>query len=290
VSETSSGDMRMKKAYYIPRPAVVTRITEMTKTEKTFTLNLFDGPLDFVPGQFVQVSAFGFGEAPFSLCSSPMETRGFEVCVRAVGHVTHALHRLSPGDGVGIRGPYGRGFPIAEMKNKDLLCIAGGVGLAPLRSLIVYALNNRKHFGRLIVAYGAKTPSSMIFRKDLARWETDIGMDLYQIVDEPDESWKGSTGVVTDPLKEIEIDPKRTIATVVGPPVVFRFVAMELFEKGLTGEQIYFSLERCFQCGVGKCGHCQLNDLYVCQDGPVFLYSDLTDRFEAIEAWAPEGE
>lgn len=280
----------MEKAYYIPQPAVVSRITQMTKTEKTFTLNLLDGPLHFIPGQFVQVSAFGIGEAPFSVCSSPMDSNGFEVCVRRVGHVTNALHRLSPGDGVGIRGPYGRGFPIAKMKNRDLLCVAGGVGLAPLRSLIGYARDNRKDFGRLIVVYGAKTPSSMLFREDLARWEKDIGMDLYQIVDESDESWKGPTGVVTDPLKEIKLDPEGTTAAVVGPPVVFRFVATELFEKGLTGEQIYFSLERCFQCGVGKCGHCQLNDLYVCQDGPVFLYSELSDRFEAVEAWAPEGE
>lgn len=280
----------LEKACFAPEPAVLSRIEDMTETEKVFTIRKIHGPLGFSPGQFVQVSVFGYGEAPFSICSSPTDTDVFDICVRAVGDVTGALHRLSPGDGIGVRGPYGNGFPFADFKKKDLLCIAGGIGLAPLRSLITYARDNRKDFGRLIVVYGAKAPSVMLFRDDLARWTSDVGMEVHQIVDNSDESWHGPTGVITDLLKEIDIDPERTAAAVVGPPVVFRFVAMELFNKNMREDHIYFSLERRFQCGIGKCGHCQLNDLYVCQDGPVFPYSTLAGRTEAVEAWAPEGE
>jgi len=279
-----------EKISYVPEPAVISRITDLTETEKLFLLKKVNGNLAFSAGQFVQVSVPGYGEAPFSVCSSPLDTDSFEICVRSVGHVSDALHSLSPGDGLGIRGPYGRGFPVEKMKYNDLLVVAGGIGLAPLRSLISYACVHRKYFGRLIVVYGAKTPSSLLFREDLARWESDIGMRVYQIVDEPDNAWKGPTGVLTDPLKEIRIDPQRTVAAVVGPPVVFRFVAMELFNKNLQEDRIYFSLERRFQCGVGKCGHCQLNDMYVCQNGPVFSYAELVGRSEAAEARAPEDE
>ncbi len=281
---------RNMKTYYVPRPAVISRVKQMTETEKCFTVSLSDGALNFVPGQFVQLSTFGYGEAPFSICSSPLSSDGFDVCIRAVGNVSKAVHRMHPGDGLGIRGPYGQGFPTAKLKNRDLLCIAGGIGIAPLRSLITYAIGNREDFGRLIVIYGAKAPSVLLFREDLVQWESDSRIELYQIVDQPDETWQGPTGVVTDCLKELRINPKRTVATVVGPPVIFRFVAMELLGKGVSGDQIYFSLERRFQCGVGKCGHCQLNDLYVCQDGPVLTYSTLVGRTEAVEAWAPEEE
>ena len=279
-----------KKACYAPEPAVLKGVQDLTGTEKLFSISKVQGPLDFVPGQFVQVSVLGYGEAPFSVCSSPFETDGFDICVRDVGQVTHALHRLSPGDGIGLRGPYGNGFPLDKMKNRDLICIAGGIGLAPLRSLITYAHQNRKDFKRLIVIYGTKTPSALLFRQDLRKWESDPDMELHLIVDQPDDNWEGPTGVVTDPLKKLEIDPERTVAAVVGPPVVFRFVAMELLNKHMREEHIYFSLERRFQCGIGKCGHCQINDVYVCQDGPVFPYSSLLNRTEAVEAWAPEGE
>ncbi|MFO7965365.1 MAG: FAD/NAD(P)-binding protein [Desulfobacterales bacterium] len=285
-----SESIRQKIAYYIPEPAVVNKATELTESEKSLSIRKKSGIFHFNPGQFVQISVFGYGEAPFSVCSSPINSEDFEICVRAVGNVSRSLHHLVPGSEIGIRGPYGKGFPIDQMKNKNLMCIAGGIGIAPLRSLITLARENRNDFKRLIVVYGAKTPSNRLFQEDLDRWESDSGMETHQIVDKPDDSWKGPTGVVTDPLKQIDIEPEETVAAVVGPPAVFRFVAMELLNMKLREDNIFFSLERRFQCGVGKCGHCQLNDLYVCQNGPVFAYSDLIGRTEALEAWAPEDE
>lgn len=245
-------------------------------------------PLRHQPGQFVQVSVFGYGEVPISICSSPSRDGSFQLCVRPVGNVTKALHAKSPGDWLGIRGPLGRGFRLNPWKNLDLLIVAGGIGLAPLRSLINFVRDNRTNYGRLIVAYGAKDPSLILFNEDLKVWKKDPTMEVYLTVDEADESWQGRTGVVTEPLRDIDIQPDRTRAVVVGPPVMYRFVAAELFEKQMSHHHIYFSLERHFKCGIGKCGHCQLNDLYVCQDGPVFRYSQLRGHSEAVEVWAPE--
>jgi sulfhydrogenase subunit gamma (sulfur reductase) len=201
------------------------------------------------------------------------------------------MHDLRPGDFVGVRGPYGHGFPVDEMRERDVLIIAGGIGLAPLRSLINYAADRRAQFGRMILVYGARKPDERLFVDDLAVWEAREDFETLYTVDEADEHWTGRTGVVTVPLREeVQIDPATTTSVVVGPPVMYRFVAAELLEKGMAEDDILFSLERRFKCGMGKCGHCQLNDLYVCQDGPVFRYTQLIGRSEAIEVWAPEDE
>jgi sulfhydrogenase subunit gamma (sulfur reductase) len=248
-------------------------------------------PLDHDPGQFLQISLPGYGEAPISFCSSPTQTESFELCVAAVGNLSEAMHDLRPGDFVGVRGPYGHGFPVEEMRDRDVLIVAGGIGLAPLRSLIKYAADRRSHFGRLILVYGARKPDERLFIDDLAVWEAREDFETLYTVDEADPHWTGRTGVVTVPLREeVQIDPERTTAVVVGPPVMYRFVAAELLEKGMAEDDILFSLERRFKCGMGKCGHCQLNDLYVCQDGPVFRYTQLIGRSEAIEVWAPDDE
>jgi NAD(P)H-flavin reductase len=175
------------------------------------------------------------------------------------------------------------------MRGRDIIVVAGGIGLAPIRSLIQYLRDNRENYGRIIVVYGARNPSLILFSEDVEAWNRDPGIELYLTVDEPDESWTGRTGVLTLPIKnEIELGSPSTMAAVVGPPVMYRFVAMELLARGVNKRRIYFSLERHFKCGIGKCGHCQLNGVYVCQDGPVFRYSDLEDFSEAIEARAPE--
>jgi sulfhydrogenase subunit gamma (sulfur reductase) len=290
-TDTRSRDFE-EKAFYRPQLARVAAIERLTDTEVLLKLQMADGrPLEHHPGQFVQTSVFGFGEAPFSICSSPTRSDlGFELCVRRVGTVSHALHRLAVNDWVGIRGPYGRGFPLKAFQGRDVLIVAGGVGLAPLRGLIGFLLDRRERYGRLTVIYGARSPSMLLFRNDLEEWSARSGLELQLIVDQPDETWQGPTGVVTQLLRDLDIEPDRTYAAVVGPPVLFRFAARELMEKGLEGDRIFFSLERHFKCGIGKCGHCQLNDLYVCQDGPVFRYTDLLGRTEAIEAWAPEND
>ena len=287
--ETSRSDL-LTKVFYRPELAKILSVSKPTEAEALFDLEMEGrGPLRYGPGQFVQVSVFGHGEAPISICSSPTRTGGFQLCVRAVGNVSRGMHELSAGNWVGIRGPYGHGFPVVEMKNRDLLMIAGGIGVAPLRSLVNYVRDKRDEYGRLIVVYGARDPSAILFRDDIQRRVDDPEIEMYLTVDKGDDTWKGRTGVITEPLKDLDLDPAdNTIAAVVGPPVMYRFVAMELFKKGLDSRNNFFSLERRFKCGIGKCGHCQLNDLYVCQDGPVFRYSHLLGRSEAIEVWAPE--
>ena len=276
---------------YSPEPAFIKEVHCRTATEVFLGIELpGDRELGHQPGQFVQVSAFGYGEAPISVCSSPTRCKSFELCVRPAGNLSNRLHDLNVGDWIGIRGPYGRGFPVEEMKGRDILIAAGGIGLAPLRSLIDYICDRRSDYGRLTVVYGARSPAMILFERDIEVWSNDQTVELYLTVDQPDEHWRGRTGVLTGALREVEIDPQNTLAAVVGPPVMFRFVAAELLQKGLSANSIYLSLERRFKCGIGKCGHCQLNDLYVCQDGPVFSYADLLQRTEAIEAWAPEKE
>ena len=274
---------------YQPVAAHIVQATKLTDTEILLELRLGNGqPLGHGAGQFVQISMFGVGEAPISVCSSPTQTETFELCVRAAGNVTKALHRLEAGDWVGIRGPYGHGFPVEEMVGKDILIIAGGIGLPPLRPLINLVLENREQYGRLIIVYGARLPKELLFKDELDSWADRGDVELYVIVEQPDDDWPGPVGVVTVPLRDIDIEPAQTVvAAAVGPPVMYRFVAFELLGKNIAAENIYFSLERRMKCGVGKCGHCQLNNLYVCVDGPVFCYSDLQGLDEAVEAWAP---
>ncbi|MFO8081908.1 MAG: FAD/NAD(P)-binding protein [Armatimonadota bacterium] len=278
--------------FYQPEMARVIAKQRLTEMMVLLRLQLHSGePLDHDPGQFLQISLPGYGEAPISFCSSPTQTESFELCVAAVGNLSEAMHDLRPGNFVGVRGPYGHGFPIDDMRGRDVLCIAGGIGLAPLRSLINYVADRRSDFGRMILVYGARIPAEQLFKDDLAIWDARDDFETLYTVDEPDDTWTGRTGVVTIPLRdEVEIDAPETTAAVVGPPVMYRFVAAELLDKGMVEHDILFSLERRFKCGMGKCGHCQLNDLYVCQDGPVFRYTDLIGRSEAIEVWAPEDE
>lgn len=275
---------------YLPEPARIVSVRR-EKMDAVITLALADGrPLGHMPGQFVQISRLGYGEIPISVCSTPTRPDRFKICVRPVGHVSDALYNASEGDWVGIRGPFGRGFPVRNMRGRDILVAAGGIGLAPLRSLIQYMRDNREHYRRIIIVYGARNPSLILFREDVEAWNRDGDTELFLTVDEADDTWTGRTGVLTQPIKEeIQLNPRDTVAAVVGPPVMYRFVAMELLAKGVRNRRIFFSLERHFKCGIGKCGHCQLNGVYVCQDGPVFRYSDLTRLTEAIEARAPEG-
>jgi sulfite reductase subunit B len=274
--------------HYLPEPAQVVHVDRRTSDALLELRMAASNVFRYQPGQFVQVSVFGYGEVPISICSSPNRDGTFQLCVRPVGNVTSALHAMSVGDWLGIRGPYGRSFRLNPWINRDLLIVAGGIGLAPLRSLINFVRDNRANYGRLIVAYGARKPSLILFAEELEAWEQDPGVEVYITVDEADETWHRRTGVVTEPLRDIDIQAHRTRAVVVGPPVMYRFVAAELLDKEMSEDHIYFSLERHFKCGVGKCGHCQLNELYVCQDGPVFRYSRLLGHTEAVEVWAPE--
>jgi sulfite reductase subunit B len=268
---------------YLPTLAEITRTEQLTKMEKLFEIRLKNGQeLGHQPGQFVEVSLFGIGEAPISVSSSPTKKGAFELAVRSVGNVTKALHQMTPGATLGIRGPFGEGFRVKEMKGKDILFVAGGIGLVPLRSLINYVLDTRSDFGRVMVFFGAKTPAEQLFLDELAKWRTSKEMEYFETVDRSDASWKGNVGVITTLFPKVTLDPKNTVAVIVGPPIMYRFAILEAQVKGISDDQIIVSLERRMKCGVGKCGHCQINDIYVCQEGPVFNYSRIKNLKEAI--------
>jgi NAD(P)H-flavin reductase len=224
----------------------------------------------------------GIGEAPISISSSPTRDGTFQLAIRQVGDVTKALHALKKGAIVGIRGPFGNGFPLEALEGKNLLLIAGGIGLFPLRSLVQYVLDRRRSFGKIILLFGARSPSERLFVEELAQWKQSPDIEFHETVDKGDGSWKGNVGVITTLIPKVEIEPAKTMAVVVGPPIMYRFVIGELKKKGLADEHIIMSLERRMKCGVGKCGHCQINGVYVCQEGPVFSLAQLRNLREAV--------
>ncbi|MFB0557047.1 MAG: FAD/NAD(P)-binding protein [Dehalococcoidia bacterium] len=268
---------------YLPHLAELIRVEPIAEREKLFEFKLSHGKeLGHKPGQFVEISLFGIGEMPISISSSPTKKRSFELAVRAVGNVTNALHRLSKGATVGIRGPFGNGFPLESLKHNDILIVAGGIGLFPLRSLINYVLNKRSEFGRLIILSGSRTPKERMFVNELEKWHRKEDIELWETVDKGDEKWIGNVGVVTTLFPKVDVDPQKTFAITVGPPVMYKFVVAECRKKGIPDEQIAMSLERRMECGIGKCGHCQINGVYVCQEGPVFTYAEVKKLREAI--------
>jgi sulfhydrogenase subunit gamma (sulfur reductase) len=269
---------------FMPVVAKIKSVVQLTALEKVFTIQLPQGmSLDHRPGQFVEVSMLGTGEAPISISSSPSRSNGtFELCVRKVGDVTQAIHRLQTGDMLGVRGPFGHGFPYEKFRGKDILFAPGGLGLAPLRSLINQVLDERALYGRVIILYGARNPSELLFKDELELWSKREDVELMVTVDRGDESWKGHTGVITTLFRDVSVNPRNTIAITCGPPVMYKFVLMELQGKGILEGNIYLSLERKMKCGIGKCGHCQINNVYACQSGPVFSYREIKGLEEAL--------
>ncbi len=268
---------------YAPRPAKLVKVVELTPKEKVFEFQLQDGKeLGHRPGQFVEVSVMGIGEAPISISSSPTRDGTFQLAIRNVGDVTNALHNLKAGAMVGIRGPFGNGFPLEALQGKDILLVAGGIGLFPLRSLVQYILDCRSSFGKVSLLFGARSPVERLFLDELAGWNRSPDIEFYETVDRGDGAWKGNVGVITTLIPKVDIDPGRAMAVVVGPPIMYRFVIIELKRRALPDENIIMSLERRMKCGVGKCGHCQINGVYVCQEGPVFSLAQLRNLREAV--------
>jgi len=270
---------------YVPKLATVIKKQPMTSNEILFEIRLDGGSeLGHKPGQFVEVSVFGIGEAPISLSSSPTKKETFELCVRKLGNVTTKLHKLDVGDKVGIRGPFGNGFDVNSLTGKDLLFIAGGLGIAPLRSLFNYVLDNRKDYGRVFLLYGCKEPKELLFGDELAESTSRGDVEYKSTVNwcPENETWTGNIGVITTLIPQVSFDPERTIAILCGPPVMYKFVIADLKAKKVHDDHIIMSLERRMKCGVGKCGHCQINHLFVCKDGPVFNYSKIKGSPEAL--------
>jgi sulfhydrogenase subunit gamma (sulfur reductase) len=273
---------------YLPKIAVLDRVVEEIQEVKTFYFH-FEDPAEqqhfkrFKPGQFAQVSIFGVGEFPASLPPSPTEDDIF-FTIRQVGSCTTGLHELKPGDKFGVRGPYGNGFPMESYYGKNLVFVAGGIGLIPLRSCIIYALKHREKFERIQIFYGSKTPKELMYRENLKAWEKSAGVECYLTVDRGEGDWTGNVGVVGSLFKKpgVKVPVDNTIAFVCGPPIMFRFVIKDLSTMGFAEDNIVSTLERYMKCGLGKCGHCCIGVAYVCVDGPVFSYQQIRKLGEDI--------
>ena len=264
---------------YIPMIAVVDEIIDETPDTKTFRLRFEDKDyaksFSWEPGQFVEVTVFGAGEAPIGFASDPSEKVFFELTIVARGKVTQAMHALKKGDRVGIRGPLGNCWPLEEVKGMDLIIVSGGCGLAPLRPAILHVLANRSDYGEFWLLYGARTPADRDFKYDLEAWAKRDDMRLLQTVDIGDETWKENVGVVTTLFDKVKVKAENAVAFTCGPPIMIKFVTIELIKMGFPEDRIVTSLERYMKCGVGKCGHCCVNHVYICTEGPVFTYQQM---------------
>ena len=273
----------MKNPYELIQ-ARITKIENLTPINKLFTIEIKDkkerNEFTFKHGQFFVLSISGFGEAPFGFCSSPKIKEYFQTSIDKRGNLTSKLFDFKEGVDVGIRGPYGNGFDQKKIKNRNLVLVAGGCGLSPLRTIIQDASQNPRDFKRIQVFYGCRNPELLAFRKEYENWSRIVEINL--TVDTPDKSWKNNTGVVTNLLTKEKIRTD-SMAILVGPPIMYKFVARKLIELGLKEEDIYLSLERRMHCGIGVCQHCALlNGNYVCTDGPVFSYAEIKNVPDGI--------
>ncbi len=283
-------DLKQKNggtSIYVPEIAKIIRIEPLTMTEKLFKLVFADEEMQdrfsFHPGQFVELTVFGLGEAPFSISSNPKNSDFFKLCIRNAGSVSGALHNMEEGEKVGIRGPFGNGyFPYQEMKGHNVLIIAGGLGLAPLMSLIRYILHYREEYKEIMVIYGAVNPKSILFKDDIQYWSNRGDISLCLTVDNPDDKWTGEIGSCTKLIPRFDFPPEDTYTVVVGPPIMYKYVVHELEKKKFKPENIFLSLERKMECGVGKCNHCHIGPRLTCVDGPVFNLWDIRNLKEAL--------
>ncbi len=273
---------------FFPEQARIVRTYYLTKDVKFFQVRFVDMEkalsFKYLPGQFCMISVLNTGEAPFSISSTPSRPGMLEFCIRRAGLVTNALFGLKENSIIGIRGPYGNGFPIQKMKDKDLIIVAGGLGIAPLRSVLLYSLDNREQFGNIYFLYGAKRPAEMIFREDFLLLKERDDLECLLTVDEDDTgTWTEHIGVVTTLFNYLKnVEPSKTYALVCGPPVMYKFVIQELLKFNIPKHQILMTLERRMKCGIGKCGHCAIGYIYTCIDGPVFSYWDVIHMRELI--------
>lgn len=259
---------------YKPLKAKLTNVIDESPVIKTFVL-VPEERFSFKTGQFIELSVDGIGEAPFTPSSSPLITEKLEVTVMKTGYVTEYMHSLKPGVFMGIRGPYGRGYPVEKFYDKEVLILGGGCGLAPIRSLL-YALEGIKEkLVKITLCYGSKTAADCIYKPLFERLNSMDKFEAYRTVDKADEEWNGSVGVVTTLLNKVRIDIKNSVAVVCGPPIMMKFGTIRLLEMGYKDDQIYLSMEKNMSCGLGKCGHCMMGEFFVCKDGPVFTYDEI---------------
>jgi NAD(P)H-flavin reductase len=262
----------------------ITRVRR--ESRDVFTLEFdIDGPegFRFAPGQFNMLYAFGMGESAISISGDPGRPEKLVHTIRAVGTVTRAMQALRKGDFVGVRGPFGRPWPIEEISGKDVVLIAGGIGLAPLRPVIYHILRHRESLGKVVVIYGSRNPADLIFTKEIEKWRKKLDLQIEVTVDTADRTWKGHTGVVTKHMGRTDFDPANAIAMMCGPEIMMRFAAREFERLGMPTKNVWITMERNMRCGAALCGHCQFGPSFICKDGPVYRYDDMASLLSIRE-------
>ena len=267
----------MSQNPYQPINGEIIDIIDESPTIKTFVV-VPEESFRFETGQFVELTLPGVGEAPFTPSSSPADTEKMEITIVKAGLVTDLLHQCNKGQKVGIRGPYGNGYPLDDFVGKEVYIVGGGVGLAPIRSLFLALVDRIKDFKSVVCRFGAKTPDDFIYKNTLfGFWQKIDGVNIGLTVDKSNGDWSGNVGVVTSILRKDDVDIKNAVAAVCGPPVMMKYATMKLLEFGFPAENIYLSMEKNMSCGIGKCGHCMIGKYYVCKDGPVFTYGQIKE-------------
>ena len=264
------------KNIYRPIEAMLEDVIEETPTIKTFVLRP-KGDFKFKTGQFIELTIPGIGEAPFTPSSDPNINKKLDLTIMNAGRITSLLHNISKNTSVGLRGPYGKGYPLDKFFGKDILIIGGGVGLAPLRSLLFSLFAQIDKYNKVVLCYGARTAADIVYKNAIPEWAKLDKVKVLTTVDIGDTSWKGHVGLVTTILDDLPVDIKKAVCIVCGPPVMMKFVTFKVLDLGFAPADIYLSMEKNMSCGLGKCGHCRIGKYYACKDGPVFTYEQLKD-------------
>ncbi len=262
---------------YKPLRAELVEVIEESPTIKSFVLKP-EKEFTFATGQFIELTLNGTGEAPFTPSSSPLVKDRIEITIMKAGYVTEKIHGLKPGEIMGIRGPYGRGYPLDELFGKEILILGGGCGFAPLRSLLYNLEAEKDKIEKVTFCYGSKNPAECIYKPYIENLRQTEKFEVYRTVDVADEAWAEEVGVATVLLDKVEVNIDKSVAVVCGPPVMMKFGVMKLLEMGYAETQIYLSMEKNMSCGLGKCGHCMMGEHFVCKDGPVFRYDEIKDQ------------
>ncbi len=264
------------KNIFRPIEATLEDVIVETSNIKTFVLRPKED-FSFKTGQFIELTLPGLGEAPFTPSSDPNIKEKIDVTIMKAGRVTSLLHSSQKNISLGIRGPYGKGYPLEKFHGRDVFIVGGGVGLAPLRSLLFSLFAAIDKYNKVVLRYGARSPQDIIYKEQMPVWSKIKNVDIVTTVDIGDAAWKGNVGLITTILKDLPLDLKKAIAIVCGPPIMMKFVTLKLLDLGFKPQDIYLSMEKNMSCGLGKCGHCRLGSFYICKDGPVFTYEQLKD-------------
>ncbi len=269
---------------FLPYLATIKNIIDLTPDIKLFNLELEDPSIresfDYKPGQFAFLSAFGVGEGPFGICSVAYRKAGLDFAVRKIGTVTNALHELEVGAEMGVRGPFGNFFPLDDYKGKNIIIIGGGIGMAPLRPVITTILDHREDYADLLILNGARTPRDLVFAPEFDQWAESPRTRVELTVDRGDDDWTGRVALIPDVVKEIKPSPANAVAITCGPPIMIRFTLAALKGLGFANNQIVTTLESKMKCGIGKCARCNIGDQYICRDGPVFNFEQISQFIE----------